>query len=184
MDFEIRAGERVALMGPNGSGKSTLLRVLSGEFKARSLESDCTIIDVPQDPDLALFCATVQEELAYAAEEARCPKEEVKVRVSRVAKMMNLEPFLALNPHGLSRGQRLRVAVGAAMSVQPDVLLLDEPTSGQDRGEVARLMGILAAMSEHGAVIFATHDEELAQAAATRIVRMRAGRVAAVEEAS
>jgi energy-coupling factor transporter ATP-binding protein EcfA2 len=184
MDFELRAGERVALMGPNGSGKSTLLRVLSGEFKARSLESDCTIIDVPQDPDLALFCATVQGELAYAAEEARCPKEEVQTHVSRVAKMMNLEPFLALNPHGLSRGQRLRVAVGAAMSVQPDVLLLDEPTSGQDRGEVARLMGVLAAMSEHGAVVFATHDEELAQATATRIVRMQAGRVVAVEGAS
>jgi energy-coupling factor transporter ATP-binding protein EcfA2 len=63
------------------------------------------------------------------------------------------------------------------MSVKPDVLFLDEPTSGQDRTEVTRLMRALTAASAHGAVVFATHDEELAQAAATRIVRMDAGRV-------
>ena len=63
------------------------------------------------------------------------------------------------------------------MSVQPDVLLLDEPTSGQDRREVARLMQALTATSTDGAVVFATHDEELAAAAATRIVRMDGGRV-------
>ncbi len=181
VDFELFAGERVAIMGPNGSGKSTLLKVLSGDFKAKMVTGDCTVIDVPQDPDLALFCTTVRDELSYAAVEARWSHAACEERVNEVAVALNLTAFLDCNPQGLSRGQRLRVAVGAAMVAKADVLLLDEPTSGQDRREVARLISALATMAEDGAVVFATHDEGLAQAAATRIVRMDGGKIVAVE---
>ena len=177
VDFRVHAGERIALMGPNGSGKSTLIRALAGQLNAGSIERSGRIIDVPQDPDLALFCPTVRDELSYGAMEHRLSSDETAERVTRLADALNLSDLLDRAPQSLSRGQRLRVAVGAAMSVQPDVLLLDEPTSGQDRNEVARLMRALSAASETGAVVFATHDEELAQAAATRIVRMDAGRV-------
>jgi energy-coupling factor transporter ATP-binding protein EcfA2 len=177
VDFTVQAGERIAVMGPNGSGKSTLLRAIAGLIKAGAVTHNGRVIDVPQDPDLALFCPTVRSELAYGPEEHRLQPEAVAERVSHIAEALNLTPLLERAPQSLSRGQRLRVAVGAAMSVQPDVLLLDEPTSGQDRTEVVRLMRALTAASQNGAVVFATHDEELAEAAATRIVRMEAGRV-------
>lgn len=175
--FTVRAGERIALMGPNGSGKSTLIKSLSGLIDAGPIAHQGRIIDVPQDPDLALFCPTVRDELAYGAQEHRLSEAETASRVADVAQALNLTDLLDRAPQSLSRGQRLRVAVAAAMSVKPDVLFLDEPTSGQDRTEVTRLMRALTAASAHGAVVFATHDDELAQAAATRIVRMDAGRV-------
>lgn len=177
VDFCVSAGERVAIMGPNGSGKSTLLRALSGWIDAGPVTRNGRVIDVPQDPDLALFCATVRAELAYGPTEHRAAPAVVEDRVAAIAEALNIADLLDRAPQSLSRGQRLRVAVGSAMSVQPDVLLLDEPTSGQDRREVARLMQALTATSTDGAVVFATHDEELAAAAATRIVRMDGGRV-------
>ena len=177
VDVTVAAGERVAIMGPNGSGKSTLLKALAGWIDAGPIVQNGRVVDVPQDPDLALFCPTVTDELAYGPIEHRASSRDTADRVNAVAEALNLAELLHRAPQSLSRGQRLRVAVGAAMSVQPDVLLLDEPTSGQDRREVARLMRALTAASDRGAVVFATHDEELAQAAATRIIRMQDGRV-------
>ena len=177
VDFRVASGERVAIMGPNGSGKSTLLRALAGWIDAGPVTRNGRVIDVPQDPDLALFCPTVRAELEYGPSEYGAAPNEVRDRTSALADALNIANLLDRAPQSLSRGQRLRVAVGAAMSVQPDVLLLDEPTSGQDRREVARLMNALTSTSTDGAVVFATHDEELARAAATRIVRMDGGRV-------
>jgi len=175
VDFSLRAGERVALMGPNGSGKSTLLKSLSLAIEAGSIRQAGGVIDVPQDPDLALFCATVRDELAYGPREHRMPPDKIVARTATVAEALNLTHLLDRAPQSLSRGQRLRVAVGAAMTVAPDVLLLDEPTSGQDRVEVARMMRALAETDHTRAIVFATHDEELARAAATRIVRIDRG---------
>lgn len=159
VDLVVRRGERVALVGPNGAGKSTWMRHLPG-------------LAVPEDPDLSLFCATVAEELAVGARERGRPDPSADL-----AAALGLEALLDQPPQALSRGQRLRVAVGAALACAPDVLLLDEPTAGQDAAHVAALFDALQALD--ATVVFATHDLELAARRADRVVVLVDGRVVA-----
>ena len=177
VDVSFRSGERVAIMGPNGSGKSTLLQGLAGHLPVGKLSGRGSVVDVPQDPDLALFCETTESELAYGPRERRMDPVAVHKAVHATATGLDLTPLLDRPPQALSRGQRLRTAVGAALCCEPDVLLLDEPTSGQDRTQVARMMATLATVDAHRTVVFATHDEELAAKHATRIIRLEAGQL-------
>ncbi|MEC8425414.1 MAG: ATP-binding cassette domain-containing protein, partial [Myxococcota bacterium] len=174
----LRAGERVALLGGNGAGKSTLLGMLSGQL-GPGPEGPGRVVSVPQDPDLALFCDRVDAELAYGPQELGCDAAEVRRRVRSAATMLSVEALLDRPPQALSRGQRLRVAVAAAMTCAPDVLLLDEPTSGQDQDQVTRMMEGLHGGMATGALAFATHDVDLALRWATRVVVLHCGRVVA-----
>ena len=151
-ELTIRAGEHIAIVGPNGIGKSTLLAEL-----ARNPD----VVFVPQDPDLSLFCGSVAAELAYG------PRERGQAPVVSLADF-GLAGLEARSPHGLSRGQRLRLAVASAVAVGPPVLLLDEPTAGQHTDAVhATLDAALAGVE--GTVVFATHDVGLALRYATRV---------------
>jgi energy-coupling factor transporter ATP-binding protein EcfA2 len=174
----LRAGERVALVGPNGAGKSTLLKLLAGELEGPRTVAG-RLVAVPQDPDLSLFCATVRQELAYGPEEAGLTGAALAARVGGAAAALSVEDLLERAPQALSRGQRLRVAAAAALSCAPAVLLLDEPTSGQDHAQVERMMAALRAAMAGGALVFATHDLDLALRHATRVVTLRGGAVAA-----
>ena len=181
----IGPGERVALVGPNGAGKSTLLRVLAGELRPRAgrVQGRGRRVAVPQNPDLALFCDTVRDELAYGPVEHGAP--DVAARVAEAARALSVAELLARPPQALSRGQRLRVAVAAALAVRPEVLLLDEPTSGQDHDHVELMMrGVRRALGEGAgggvapsALVFATHDLDLALRHATRLVVLHEGAV-------
>ncbi len=177
----LRAGERVAVLGANGSGKSTLIAALTGDRHAGAVRCAGRLLDLPQDPDLALFSATVREELAHGPREQRLGAAAVAARVAEVAAALSIEDLLERAPHALSRGQRLRVAVAAVLACGPDVVLLDEPTSGQDHAHVERMMRELGAPER--ALLFATHDEDLARRHATRILRMRHGRFVEVDAA-
>lgn len=174
------AGERVALVGPNGAGKSTLLAALTGELGPRSgvaSSTDARTIGVPQDPDLALFCATVRAELAYAPSEERCSTAETAGRVAAAATALSITDLLERAPQALSRGQRLRTAVAAALTCARPVLGLDEPTAGQDPEQVERMMWALANRTD-AALVFATHDLGLARRWATRVLVLDDGQVA------
>jgi energy-coupling factor transporter ATP-binding protein EcfA2/energy-coupling factor transporter transmembrane protein EcfT len=171
VDLTLRDGERVALLGANGSGKSTLLSALAGRIAAGDVRAG-RVVDVPQDPDLALFSATVREELAVGPSEAGRDPSDV---VLRAARALSVDDLLDRAPQSLSRGQRLRTAVAAAVATEPDVLILDEPTSGQDREQVEKMM--LALQDRDGALIFATHDVDLARRQATRVIVLEDGRV-------
>ena len=175
--ISIRAGERIALLGANGAGKSTLLQALAGQIDAGPVACGGRIIDVPQEADLTLFCATVRDELAYGPRESRRSVEEVERRVNAAASALNVASLLAEPPQGLSKGQRVRVAVAAALACLPEVLILDEPTIGQDRAQCDPMFEGLACHMQHGALIFATHDRRLARAHATRIWEMDGGRI-------
>lgn len=167
LDLSLHDGELLAVVGENGAGKSSLLLALEAALGPRA-------VAVPQDPDLALLAGTVVEELRHGPDERRLPDSEARVR--EVAAALDLEALLHRPPQALSRGQRLRVAVGAALACQPAVLLLDEPTAGQDRAQVGRMLRALRGLMPRGAVVLATHDRELAQAS-DRVLTLHQGRV-------
>jgi energy-coupling factor transporter ATP-binding protein EcfA2 len=174
--LSVRRGERIALLGGNGAGKSTLLRLLSGELPSGGVTVDGRRVAVPQDPDLALFCRTTRDELAYGPVEQRV---DPAPRVRAAAAALSLTDLLDRPPQALSRGQRLRVAVAAALTCAPELLLLDEPTAGQDHDQVERMLLALREALAEGALVFATHDVDLALRHATRVVVMDGGRVVA-----
>lgn len=171
----LRSRERVAVVGPNGAGKSTLLGVLSGRLGPA--RADLRVLEVPQDADLALFCDTVGDELAYGPREARLSEVEVARRVDAVAGPLGLVPLLGRPPQALSSGERLRVAVGAALTCGADVLLLDEPTAGQDAPSVAGLLEAIDRAAPEAAVVFATHDLRLVAREAHTVIRLDGGDV-------
>ncbi len=174
VDFQVKPGERLAIVGGNGAGKSTLLSVLSGDLDGGEVQRNGRLVDVPQEPDLALFCATVHEELAHGPREAGSP--DVEKEVQEAAEALGVLDLLDRPPQALSRGQRMRVAVAAALAAGPDILVLDEPTSGQDRGQVEQMMHSLAAHLGDRSLVFATHDLDLVSRHATRVLVLEAGR--------
>lgn len=175
VSLRLRAGERLAVIGRNGAGKSTLLSALAGRLSAGPVRATGAVVDVPQDPDLALFCATVLDELSYGPTELGAA--DVPGIVRQVAEVLSVTPLLHRPPQALSRGQRLRVAVAAALACQPAVLILDEPTAGQDHDQVERMMEGLCHALSAGALVFATHDRALARRYATRVLMMEGGQV-------
>ena len=170
----VHAGERIALVGPNGAGKSTLLRAFAAGGPAVHVAGG-RLVAVPANPDLGLFGATVAEELDHAAAEHGLGDRPA--RVARLAAAFDLTPLLDRAPQSLSRGQRLRVSVAAAVAAEPAVLLLDEPTAGQDLAQVERLMGAVRATLGAGALVFATHDLGLARRHATGVWVLDHGRL-------
>lgn len=161
----LHRGERLALMGANGAGKSTLLEACARGLGRRA-------VWVPQDPDLSLFHDTVAEELVSGADERG-------VSAAVGLEELGLAGLDGRAPQSLSKGQRLRLAVGAALAVAPDVLLLDEPTAGQHAEAVAEVMEQVTRVQADRAVVFATHDLELALRWATRIAFVSEGRIVA-----
>lgn len=176
VSLTVGAGERVAVLGGNGSGKSTLLRVMAGQLGEGAVAT-VRVVAVPQDPDLSLFCSSVRAEIAYGPSEERLDAAAVAQRVGEVSEALSVTEHLERAPHALSRGQRTRVAVAAALACSARVLLLDEPTAGQDHDHMRGLMEAVGAAMPDGAVVFATHDVDLALRYATRVLVLRRGRI-------
>ena len=170
-------------MGPNGSGKSTLLNLMAGLLKPRAGRIAWTSTDPPsvglvmQVPDLMLFCESVRQEVAFAPIHARIAPHQRRRIVEAVLGRMGLDELADQAPFALSRGERLRTAVASILSKQPSVLLLDEPTTGQDREQIERMMTGLE--EDFQLVVFCTHDVQTAARHANRIILLDAGRVLA-----
>ncbi len=193
VSFELRAGERTALVGPNGSGKSTLLALAS--IREPTTDKRVTFFGsdgvpwglVPQNPDLLLFNPTVFDELAYTPRRLSWSTQQIAERVQHLAQALALTDKLAEPPQSLSQGQRLRVVVGAMLAARPHVLLLDEPTTGQDPEQVTRLMQtitqeIQAAQAANlglRSVLFSTHDRRIIANFADRVLVLANGKLAA-----
>ena len=189
INLRIFKGQFIALMGKNGAGKSTLLQIISGLAEAtagqvslhgkplRSLVPEIGL--VLQNPDLMLFNLTVEKELLFVLKQRRklALKEEILPVLIQNFGLARLEQDF---PLALSRGQRFRVAIAAALAVQPEVLLLDEPTTGQDIGHIRAVAQILKEyVKQGGTVVFCTHDTEVAAEYADRILVMQQGDILA-----
>jgi len=188
VSFELAAGERVALVGPNGSGKSTLLWLLAGLLAPTSgrlwrpeLAGACGL--VMQNPDLMLFCRTVRQELAFGPQQQGLSPAETARRVSQVAEQLDLTALLNDPPLGLSQGQRLRAAVAAVLALDPEVLLFDEPTTGQDPDQVRRVMQAIEHALIHReqplGMLFSTHDLRMVGRYANRVLVLADGHLLA-----
>ncbi|MEW5990616.1 MAG: ABC transporter ATP-binding protein [Chloroflexota bacterium] len=191
VELEIGAGERVAIVGPNGSGKSTLLRLVGGLLRpsAGSIEvggADPRRLPAPllarlvglvfQDPELGFLGETVAGEIGLGLDQARASAAgELLERLG-----MPLEAFGERSPYRLSGGEQRRLSVATALARRPRVLLLDEPTFGQDRRGWEALASILDELVEEGtAVLAATHDARFAARVAGRRIQMADGWVVA-----
>jgi cobalt/nickel transport system ATP-binding protein len=194
LDAEIYQGECIALVGPNGSGKSTLLSLLAqagrptaGRIAISSENNRPHAVLVPQQVDLTLFSPTVREELDFGPSQQRCDMTTVRRRVDAAVELFQLAGLLDEPPQALSRGQRVRTALAAAYTCRPTLLLLDEPTTGQDAPTVAALMSALRATvgTDDGpaAIIFSTHHAGVARRFADRIWTLAAGRLTEVPAA-
>ena len=178
--LEIEAGEFVAIMGPSGSGKTTVLRAIAG------LESlDRGQIDVSGQVGMVFqfHCLfehlTALQNVCLAPVHAhRVPREEALRRGRELLSAFGVEHRAHALPRHLSGGEAQRVAIARALAVHPPVLLMDEPTASLDPVRRAELGGLLAELRRRDtALIVATHDEEFARTWATRVLRMRDGRV-------
>jgi cobalt/nickel transport system ATP-binding protein len=200
----IPAGKRVALLGANGSGKSTLLRLLDGlyfadsgtvSFQGRTLDGaafsqDSFAFDfrrrvglVFQNPEVQLFNPTVFDEVAFAPLQLRWPKEQIIERVSSVLDLMEIGHLRTRPPHRLSGGEKKRVALASVLVLDPEVLLLDEPTAGLDPRSESQIIDMLIAWGDGArTVITATHDLGLVEDIADHCVLLYQGKVASEGE--
>lgn len=193
VSLKVADGEFVAVAGRNGSGKTTITRLVMGLMKpaagqilldGRSIAGSPTAVIarqvgyVFQNPDRQIFRDTVAEEVAYGPEQLGFGADEVRAAVGTALEATALAALAAAYPRSLSKGQRQRLAIASALALAPRLLILDEPTSGQDAREKAALMAVLAGLNAQGtAIILVTHDMELLARHTRRAVVMAAGRV-------
>jgi cobalt/nickel transport system ATP-binding protein len=201
LSLEIAAGERLALLGANGSGKSTLLRLLDGLYSPAQggicfdgapltperLQDDGFALPfrrrvglVFQNPDVQLFNPTVWDEVAFAPLQLEWAKEQVIARVDQTLELMRIAPLRDRPPHRLSGGEKKRVALASVIVLDPDVLLLDEPTATLDPRSQSEVIDLIQQWKGTAkTVIAATHQLEIVEDIADRVVVLEEGRVAA-----
>jgi cobalt/nickel transport system ATP-binding protein len=194
--FTLRAGERVALLGDNGAGKTTLFHLMVGLLKPqagrivafgaeRLSEADFHEVRARagllfQDPDDQLFCPTVAEDIAFGPLNLGCSRAEARRRVAATLAQVGLSGFEDRVTHKLSGGQKRLVSLAAVLAMEPQVLLLDEPSNALDQGARARLIDSLAGLPQ--AMVIVSHDPDLVERLATRSVFLKDGRLAGEED--
>jgi cobalt/nickel transport system ATP-binding protein len=192
VNLQIAAGERVALLGPNGAGKTTLALHLNGILspsrgsvrisgmpvtKPNLAEIRRRVGIVFQDPDDQLFMPTVRDDVAFGPRNLGLPPDEVEQRVSSALTQVQLLEFADRPPHHLSFGQRRRAAVATVLAMQPDVLVLDEPSSNLDPAARRELAEVLDQLDV--TVLMITHDLPYALQLCPRALILAGGRIQA-----
>lgn len=191
VSLSIRPGERIAVLGSNGSGKSTLLKLLDGLYYAsagsltafgqplteQAFQDDAfnfafrrRVGLVFQDTDVQLFSPSVWDEIAFAPLQLGIDQVEVEERVRGAMQALRIEKLKDRAPHRLSGGEKRRVALASLLSLNPDVWLLDEPTTGLDPRSQSWLVDFIISQGKAGrSVVTATHDLSIVDAIADRV---------------
>jgi cobalt/nickel transport system ATP-binding protein len=201
LTLEIRAGERIALLGANGSGKSTLLRLMDGllfpskgsvRFRGAALTEDALENEafshsfrrrvglVFQNPDVQLFNPTVFDEVAFGPLQLGWKREEILERVHATLAWIGAEHLKDRAPYRLSGGEKKRVAIASVIVLDPDVLLLDEPTAALDPRSQNQVVELLESWNNgRKTIISATHQLYIVSDIAERAVVIERGTVVA-----
>jgi energy-coupling factor transport system ATP-binding protein len=195
----VRDGEFVAIMGQNGAGKTTLVKTFNGLLKPTrgSVAVDGTdttktsvaklarnVGFVFQNPDSQLFSESVEEEIAFALRNFGFEKDVVEKRVTWALNLLGLTQYRQASPFMLSGGERKRVALASVLAWDPKMLILDEPTIGQDYQQKEKLRQFILQMkTQQRTIIVVTHDVEFVAECNPRVLLMREGKIIADGEA-
>ncbi|MEG6616160.1 ABC transporter ATP-binding protein [Peptococcaceae bacterium 1198_IL3148] len=193
VNLTINAGEFVALVGQNGAGKTTLVKHLNGLLKPTAGQVIIGDIDVTssktsvlarqvgfvfQNPDHQIFHDRVEKEVAFGLKNIGLAASEIATRVTNALESVGLLAEGQTYPFDLSRGQRQRVALASVLAMRPPVIVLDEPTTGQDYRESTQIMEIVRQLNLAGhTIIIITHDMSLVAQYAQRIIALCGGEV-------
>ena len=194
VSLDLRPGEYVGVVGPNGGGKSTLVRLLNGLLKPGSGHVRVSGRDPAtepfevrkhlgvlfQNPENGLVAPFVEDDVAFGLENLGVPREEMRDRVARSVRAVGLEGYERREPHTLSGGEKQRVALAGLLAVEPEILVLDEPTSMLDAAGRREVLEYLRALRSERTVLHMTHHlEELLDA--DRILVLNGGELVADE---
>lgn len=201
LSLTIRPGRRVAMLGANGSGKSTLLRILDGlcfpdqgsvlfcaeplteerlQGRPFGFEFRRRVGLVFQNPDVQLFSPTVLDEVAFGPLQLRWPQEKIRRRVLEMLETMEIPHLKDRSPHHLSTGEKKRVALASVLILDPEILLLDEPTAALDPKSESQMINFLVSWREGAkTVVTATHDLDHVEDIADDCFVLQDGRVVA-----
>jgi len=204
ISLKIGEGEFAVFAGATGCGKSTLFKCLiglipqmyhgeySGRVIVRGLDPSTTPISkmaqkvgmVFQNPDNQLFALTVENDVAFALENIGLERAEIERRVSKAFRIMGIEDLRHRSPFELSGGQKQRVAIASILALEPEILILDEPTSSLDGATAKKLLEELAEIrrKENITVLISEHRLDLVVREATRLIVMESGQIIADDE--
>jgi energy-coupling factor transport system ATP-binding protein len=199
VSLKIADGEFTAIMGQNGAGKTTLVKHFNGLLKpsqGRVLVdgTDTTKTSVAklarnvgfvfQNPDHQLFCETVEEEIAFALRNFGFKEDVIEKRITWALNLLSLSQYRKTSPFMLSGGERKRVALASVLAWDPRILILDEPTIGQDHEQKEKLRQFILQMrTQDKTIIMVTHDVEFVAECNPRVLLMLDGEVIADGEA-
>ncbi len=193
--LSIKKGEFVAIMGQNGAGKTTLVKHFNGLLKPSAgtvrvdgVETTKTSVAalsrntgfVFQNPDHQLFSETVEEEISFALKNFGFEEEIIEKRITWALNLLGLTQYRKTSPFLLSGGERKRVALASVLAWDPETLILDEPTIGQDYQQKEKLRQFIVQMQTQGkTVVIVTHDVEFVSECNPRVLLMKEGIIVA-----
>lgn len=199
VSVRIESGEFLAIMGQNGAGKTTLVKHFNGLLKPTQGkvfvdEVDTTKISVAalsrnvgfvfQNPDHQLFSETVEEEIAFALRNFGFKEDVIEKRITWALNLLTLTQYRKTSPFMLSGGERKRVALASVLAWDPKILILDEPTIGQDYDQKEKLRQFILQMkTQERTIVMVTHDVEFVAECDPRVLLMSEGRITADGEA-
>ena len=194
INLEIKRGDVIAVLGPNGAGKTTFVKHAIGLLKPKSgnvlvngrntreasvAQIASTLGYVFQSPSHMLFAPTVREELAFGPKNLGHPKDQIEKEVKEALQIVNLSEMENDPPLALSFGQQKRVSIAAILAMRSRILVMDEPTAGQDYHNYMTFMDAILQLPGFEAILFITHDVDLAVIYANRILMVADGRIVA-----
>jgi len=189
----VQSGEKLAIVGPNGAGKSTLFLHLNGTLRARTQNGDRVRVAglavgdktvqavrakvglVFQDPDDQLFSPTVFEDVAFGPLHMGATEDEVRERVARALAAVGMTGHEGHMPHHLSLGERKRIAIATVLAMDPEILVLDEPSAGLDPRARRNIIALLRELPQ--TMLVASHDMRLVWDLCSRTVILDGGRL-------
>jgi energy-coupling factor transport system ATP-binding protein len=193
IDLEVRTGERVALVGQNGSGKTTLARHFNGLLRPTSGSvaidgtdaADLTVAQLAgrvglvfQDPDRQIFSGTVRAEVEFGPRNLGMRGDELRTAVTDALEAAGLAGQERTNPYDLGGSRRKLLALASVLAMRTPIVVLDEPTTGQDARGIDRIRSVVEGLSAQGRTVLAiSHDMRFVAETFERVVVMRAGRI-------
>jgi cobalt transport protein ATP-binding subunit len=193
VDLSINRGEYVAIIGQNGSGKTTFVKHFNGLLKPtqgtvevsgketskwESLQLTSKVAYVYQNPDHQLFCPTVYDECAYGPRNLGLTQDEVDKRVQEALEAVDLQDFVKTPTFLLGKGQRQRLSVASVLTMKPEVIIVDEPTTGQDMRQSEGIMKLVDSLNRAGrTVVIITHNMRIVAEHARRTIVMMDGKI-------